>query len=184
MCTLISVEYLRQKKRNYTWKGNNTVPTSLFEKTKQKNTCIFKGNNCPHLNNCIKKRHNSVHTSLKSETLLVALLSPMESGLSGSTGALPLTVVGTILAPGICVVRAGIDWAVVTLPELCRNRWICRFWFSVTWNCVGFSSWVFTYRQTESSSSQSHRKTSLFFFKNLAEILCFLMAIQHLGEWY
>lgn len=53
MCTLISVEYLWQKKRNYTWKGNNTVPTSLFEKTKQKNTCIFKGNNCPHLNNCI-----------------------------------------------------------------------------------------------------------------------------------
>lgn len=54
MCTLISVEYLWQKKRNYTWKGNNTVPTSLFEKTKQKNTCIFKGNNCPHL---IKQLH-------------------------------------------------------------------------------------------------------------------------------
>lgn len=96
--------------------------------------------------------------------LLVALLRPMESGLSGSTGALPLTVVGTMLAPGICVVRAGIDWAVVTLPELWRKRWIWRFWFSVTWNWVGFSSRVFTYRQTESSSSKSHRKT--FFFKS------------------
>lgn len=65
-------------------------------------------------------------TSLKSETLLVALLRPMESGLSGSTtGALPLTVVGTRLAPGIWVVRAGIDWAVVAaVPELWRNRWI------------------------------------------------------------
>lgn len=102
----------------------------------------------PNVSKSCIKGDNSELTSLKSETLFVALLSPIpDSGLSGSTGALPLTVVGTMLTPGIWVVRAGIDWAVVvTLPELWRKRWICLFWFWLTWNCVGFSSCVFTYR--------------------------------------
>lgn len=33
-CTYVDYRYLWQKKRNYTWKGNNTSPTSLFAQKK------------------------------------------------------------------------------------------------------------------------------------------------------